>query len=287
MQRCDRQSCSAIRVNGAARIERLTHELKDLNFGVYSWRVNQSGACSSSDVMTSGGRKSQTTMEDKVIVVVCGYPELYDTTLYFYKNSNTFWKRLELPGRSPSHDANSRLLCSEFHAQMKRVISKCSSVQLRARFIRVIRVWCEYTFSGCFLARIGCNVEKTSSDEDISILCKLRDKQECIRVILWLRYYDDLHHRAGVTVLGAAVADEKRSRRFPTEQLLCLASTEISYKPALLLQQLIFYFTFRPERKPLNEQTADCFQLIESTWVCLLNASSRSPAIVPLSVQTL
>ncbi len=34
--------------------------------------------------------------------------------------------------RSPSHDANSRLLCSEFHARMKRVNSKCSSVQLRA-----------------------------------------------------------------------------------------------------------------------------------------------------------
>ncbi len=35
-------------------------------------------------------------------------------------------------GRSPSHDANSRLLWSEFHARMKRVNSKCSSVQLRA-----------------------------------------------------------------------------------------------------------------------------------------------------------
>ncbi len=41
-------------------------------------RVNQSGACSSSDVITSGGRKSETTMEDKVIVVVCGYPEQRD-----------------------------------------------------------------------------------------------------------------------------------------------------------------------------------------------------------------
>ncbi len=40
--------------------------------------------------------------------------------------------RLELPGRSPSHDAYSCLLCSEFHERMKRVNSKCSSVQLRA-----------------------------------------------------------------------------------------------------------------------------------------------------------
>ncbi len=48
-----------------ARIERLARDLKNLNFGGYSRRVNQSGACSSSDVITSGGRKSQTTMEDK------------------------------------------------------------------------------------------------------------------------------------------------------------------------------------------------------------------------------
>ncbi len=29
-------------------------------------------------------------MEDKVMVVVCGYAELYDTTSYFYKNRNKF-----------------------------------------------------------------------------------------------------------------------------------------------------------------------------------------------------
>ncbi len=39
-----------------------------------------------SDMITSGGRKSETTMEDKLIVAVCGYPELYDTTSYFYKS---------------------------------------------------------------------------------------------------------------------------------------------------------------------------------------------------------
>ncbi len=96
MQRRDRQSCGAIQANYAARIERLgrltrySRKLKNLNFGGYSRRVNQSGACSSSDVITSGGRKSETTMEDKLIVVVCEYPELYDTTSYFYKNRNTF-----------------------------------------------------------------------------------------------------------------------------------------------------------------------------------------------------
>ncbi len=79
-----------------ARIERLAlysckeRESKNVNFGGNSCRANQSGTCSSSDVITSGGRKSETTMEDKLIVVVCGYPELYDTTSYFYKNRNTF-----------------------------------------------------------------------------------------------------------------------------------------------------------------------------------------------------
>ncbi len=50
----------------------------------------------------------------------------------FTKTGIHFATRLELPGRSPSHDVNSRLLCSEFQARMKRVNSKCSSVQLRA-----------------------------------------------------------------------------------------------------------------------------------------------------------
>ncbi len=35
----------------------LACELKNLDFGGYSRRVNQSGACSSSDMITSGGRK--------------------------------------------------------------------------------------------------------------------------------------------------------------------------------------------------------------------------------------
>ncbi len=103
--------------NPAARMRRReSRELKNLNFGRYSRRVNQSGACSSSDVITSGGRTSETTMEDKVIVAVCGYPELYIHLCTFTKTGIHFSTRLELPGRSPSHDANSRLLCSEFHA---------------------------------------------------------------------------------------------------------------------------------------------------------------------------
>ncbi len=105
MQRRDRQSCGAIRANEAARIA----------------QINQSGACSSSDVITSGGRKSETTMEDKEIVVVCEYPELNIHLSTFTKTGINFATRLELPGRSPSHDAYSRLFCSEFHTRWKRI----------------------------------------------------------------------------------------------------------------------------------------------------------------------
>ncbi len=47
--------------------------------------------------------KSETTMEDKVIVVVCGYPELYIHLRTFTKTGIHCVTRLELPGRSPSH----------------------------------------------------------------------------------------------------------------------------------------------------------------------------------------
>ncbi len=90
----------------------------------YSRRINQSGACSSSDVIMSRGRKSQTTMEDKLIEVVCGYLELYDTTTFFFKNRNRFCNETGAPWQKPPpppHDTNSCLLCSEFCAQMKRI----------------------------------------------------------------------------------------------------------------------------------------------------------------------
>ncbi len=107
----------------------LRDSLKNLNFGGYSHRVNQSGACSSSDVITSGGRKSETTMEDKVIVIVCGYPGLYIRLRTFTKTGIHFATRLELPGRSPSHDANSR----EFQARMKRV--NCTNSAIYSRLV--------------------------------------------------------------------------------------------------------------------------------------------------------
>ncbi len=124
---------------------------KNLNFSGYSRRVNQSGACSSSDVITSGGRNSETTMEDRLIVVVCGYTELYDTTSYFYKNRNKFCNETGAACKGPSHDANSRLLCSEFHSR-KKLISRANEASKMfkrptARFIHFFRVWCERTFS--------------------------------------------------------------------------------------------------------------------------------------------
>ncbi len=129
--------------------------LKNLNFGGYSRRVNQSGACSSSDIITSGGRKSETTMEDKVIVIVCGYSELYIHLRTFTKTGIHFATRLELPGRSPSHDANSRLLCSEFHAWMKQVNSKCSCVQLRTNSAIYSRLVWTHLKKDIKLNRIG------------------------------------------------------------------------------------------------------------------------------------
>ncbi len=56
--------------NPAALSARMRRELINLNFGGYSRRVNQSGVCSSSDVITSGG--SKTTMEDKLIWLYVG-----------------------------------------------------------------------------------------------------------------------------------------------------------------------------------------------------------------------
>ncbi len=116
----------------------VSRELKNLNFGGYSRRVNQSGACSSSDVITSGGRKSQTTMEDKVIVVVCGYPELYIHLRTFTKTGIHFATRLELPGRSPSHDTNSRMLCSEFHASKLKMFKRPTSREIYSRHSRLV-----------------------------------------------------------------------------------------------------------------------------------------------------
>ncbi len=106
-----------------------------LNFGGYSRRVNQSGACSSSDVITSGGRKSQTTMEDKLIVVVCATRSCTILLRTFTKTGINLATRLELPRRSPSHDASSRLLCSKFHARMKRIshANKASKLKMFKR----------------------------------------------------------------------------------------------------------------------------------------------------------
>ncbi len=92
-------------------------------------------------------------MEDKCIVVVCGQPELYLHT--FTKTGIHFATRLELPGRSPSHDANSHLLCSEFHTQTQNV--QVSNFAWIARFIRV---WCERTLPVLSLI-LNCSKKET------------------------------------------------------------------------------------------------------------------------------
>ncbi len=114
-------------------------------------------------------QKIETTTEDKVIVVVCGYPELYIHLRTFTKTEIHFATRLELPGRSPSHDAYSCLLCSEFHTRMARIsrvneASKLKNVQASnyariARFIRFIRIWCECTWSLSGVAWLVMNAE--------------------------------------------------------------------------------------------------------------------------------
>ncbi len=109
-------------------------QLRNLNFGGYLRRVNQSGACSSSDVITSGGGKSQNNNGGQIYCGCMWVPGAVYTSSYFYKNRNTFCNETGAACRSPSHDANSHLLCSEFHARM-------------ARFIRVICVWCERTLT--------------------------------------------------------------------------------------------------------------------------------------------
>ncbi len=63
------------------RIERLTRKLKNLNFGGYSCRVTN---------LELALAMTWNNKEDKLILLVCGYSELYDTTLYFYKNRNIF-----------------------------------------------------------------------------------------------------------------------------------------------------------------------------------------------------
>ncbi len=109
--------------NYAARIERLgrlmrySRELKNLDFGGYSRRINQSGACSSSNVL----RVTKKQWRTNLLWLYVGTRSCTILLHTFTKTGINLATRLELPGRSPSHDANSRLLCSEFHARMKRI----------------------------------------------------------------------------------------------------------------------------------------------------------------------
>ncbi len=86
-------------------------ELKNPNFGGYSRRAVTSLRAEAENLkqIWNGGQSN------------CGcmwVPRAVYTSSYFYKTGIHFAMRLELPGRSPSHDAYSCLLCSEFHARM-------------------------------------------------------------------------------------------------------------------------------------------------------------------------
>ncbi len=63
------------------------------------------------------------------------FPDLYIHLRTFTKTGIHFATRLELPGRSPSHDAYSRLLCSEFHARMVRIthVNEASKLKMFKR----------------------------------------------------------------------------------------------------------------------------------------------------------
>ncbi len=155
MQRRDRQSCGA---NYAAQIERLGH-LKSYKI----WTLADIRAALTNQELAlavmwlrAEAENPKKTMEDKFIVVVCGYPELRT----FTKTGINFATRLELPGRSPSHDANSRLLCSEFHVRMKRVNSNVQA----SNYARFICVWCERTLSMVVLPwELGRSVMKSTA----------------------------------------------------------------------------------------------------------------------------
>ncbi len=128
--------------------------------GGYSCRVNQSGACNCSDVFTSRGRKSETTMEDKLIVVVCGYPELYDTTSYFYKNRNTFYNET---GAFLERFIHVWCLHGLWSAMLARAavsigleVNRLPSPepsQLDDRFLLVVPIWTRTWFQNSFSSR--------------------------------------------------------------------------------------------------------------------------------------
>ncbi len=78
-----------------------SRELKNLNFGGYSRRVNQSGACSSSDVITSGWQKIRNNNGGQSNCGCMWVPGAVYTSSYFYKNRNTFCNETEAAWQKP------------------------------------------------------------------------------------------------------------------------------------------------------------------------------------------
>ncbi len=119
-----------------ARIRR--HKLRDANWA--SWKIWSLAdirvALTNKDLALAVTSKIR---NNNVIVVVCGYSELYDTTSYFYKNRNTFCIETGAAWQEAPPMTRICVCCvvnltrewCKFHARMKRVNSNCSSVQLR------------------------------------------------------------------------------------------------------------------------------------------------------------
>ncbi len=138
MQRLDRQSCGTNNANYAAQIERLGHlmrKLKNLNFGGYSRHVNNQELALAVTWLRMEAENPKKQWRTNLLWLYVGTRSCTILLRTFTKTGINFATRLELPGRSPSHDANSRLLCSEFHAQMK-LISRANEASKLKMFKR-------------------------------------------------------------------------------------------------------------------------------------------------------
>ncbi len=113
-------------------------------------RVNQSGACSSSDVITSGGRKSETTMEDKLIVVVCGYTRSFMILLrIFIKTGINIIKSIFIKTVPDPNGLSCRIICCNPTETQQRVLCPCLEeappmTRIRVCVVNFTREWREF-----------------------------------------------------------------------------------------------------------------------------------------------
>ncbi len=113
-------------------------------------RLNQSGACSSSDVITSGGRKSETTMEDKLIVVVCVYTRSFMILLrIFIKTGINIIKSIFIKTVPDPNGLSCRIICCNPTETQQRVLCPCLAeappmTRIRVCVVNFTREWREF-----------------------------------------------------------------------------------------------------------------------------------------------